>query len=144
MSQKQIDILERALAREKAARKQAEKILEDKSADLYHLTEELSKANSQLEISIQEKKSQLKGVFENIVDAYVVMDLQGNVLKMNQPAIDMIGYDSSIEKISLFHLVHRAERNKTTIGFRRLFENGVLTNFTLRIVTKKLGTQVKN
>jgi len=142
MSQKQIDILERALAREKAARKQAEKILEDKSADLYHLTEELSKANSQLEISIQEQKSQLKGVFENIVDAYVVMDLQGNVLKMNQPAIDMIGYDSSIEKISLFHLVHRAERNKTTIGFRRLFENGVLTNFTLRIVTKNLEHKI--
>jgi len=56
MSQKKIDILERALAREKSARKQAEKILEDKSAELYELTLQLSKANYNLESSVQEKK----------------------------------------------------------------------------------------
>ena len=52
MSQKKIDILERALAREKSARKQAEKILEKKSAELYELTIKLSRANSDLESSV--------------------------------------------------------------------------------------------
>lgn len=102
MSQKRIDILERALAREKSARKQAEKILEDKSAELYHLTQDLSNANASLEEAIQEKTSQLKGIFENIVDAYVVMDLQGVVLKMNEPAIEMLGYDSKLKKSIYF------------------------------------------
>jgi PAS domain S-box-containing protein len=136
MSQHRIDILERALAREKAARKQAEKILEEKSAELYELTVKLSKANSELESSVQEKQSQLKGIFENIVDAYVVMDLQGSVLKMNQPAIDMLGYDADKEEVNLFSLVHPEDRQKTLEGFSELAEKGVLTNFQLKVVTK--------
>lgn len=136
MSQKKIDILERALAREKAARKQAEKILEDKSAELYELTVKLSKANSDLEGSVQEKSSQLKGIFENIVDAYVVMDLQGSVLKMNQAAVEMLGYDIGIETINLFNLVHPDDRNKTVEGFQQLSNQGVLTNFQIKVVTK--------
>lgn len=136
MSQKMIDILERALAREKSARKEAEKILEHKSAELYELTIQLSAANAQLENSIQEKDSQLKGIFENIVDAYVVMNLEGSVLKMNQPAIDMLGYDNTIESINLFHLVHPEDRDKTVKGFSELTENGILTKFQLKVITK--------
>lgn len=45
MSQNEIDILKRALEREKAARKQAEKILEDKAAELYLANEKLIKYN---------------------------------------------------------------------------------------------------
>lgn len=137
MSQKMIDILQRALAREKAARKEAEKILEDKSAELYELTNQLSAANTQLKSSIREKNSQLKGIFENIVDAYVVMDLTGSVLKMNQSAIDMLGYDNTLESINLFHLVHPEDRDKTIKGFSQLAEKGVLTNFQLKVVPKE-------
>ena len=134
MSQKKIDILERALAREKSARKQAEKILEDKSAELYELTLQLSKANYNLESSVQEKKSQLKGIFENIIDAYVVIDLKGNTLKMNQAAIDMFGHDSNKEGFKLFNLVHQEDRKKTVLGFRELIKIGFLTNFQIQIL----------
>ena len=41
MSQSDIDILQRALNRERAARKQAEKILEGKSLKLFNTTQEL-------------------------------------------------------------------------------------------------------
>ena len=50
MSQNQIDILQRALVREKAARKQAEKILEDKSLQLFNTAQELKGANEKLEL----------------------------------------------------------------------------------------------
>ena len=93
MSQEEIDILKRALKREKDARKAAEKILEDKSRELYHLSEELKVSNAKLEASVNEKSSQLEGVFKNINDAYVVIDITGNVLKMNTVAIDFFGYD---------------------------------------------------
>jgi len=142
MSQKKIDILERALAREKASRKQAEKILEVKSAELYKLSLKLSKVNSELEGSIQEKTSQLKGIFENIVDAYVVMDLQGMVLKMNQAAIDMLGYDSTKESINLFDLVYPKDRTKTINGFKELVEKNVLTNFQIKVITKELQYKI--
>lgn len=136
MSQTKIDILERALFREKSARKQAEKILEDKSTELYHLSRELSIANTRLENSIQEKKSQLKGVFENINDAYVVMDIQGFVLKMNDAAIELLGYDYRLEKINLIKLVHEEDSQKTKEGFQDLYKNGAITNFQITIITK--------
>lgn len=137
MEDKKIAILERALAREKSARKQAEKILEEKSANLYELTQELSKANAELEGTISEKNSQLKGIFENIVDAYVVMDLQGFVIKMNQAAVEMLGYDLTKEKINLFKLVHPDDKGKTAEGFIQLSTKGILTNFQIKIVTKE-------
>ena len=62
MSKDQSDILQRALAREKAARKAAEKILEEKSRELYFTSQ-------RLEQLLDEKSSQLQGVFENIADA---------------------------------------------------------------------------
>jgi hypothetical protein len=49
MSQDKIDILKRALSREKAARKQAEKILENKAAELYHAKQELEQSYLELE-----------------------------------------------------------------------------------------------
>ena len=45
MNQSEIDILKRALKREKLARKNAEKILEEKSAELYHLSSRLKESN---------------------------------------------------------------------------------------------------
>lgn len=73
MDSNKVEILERALKREKAARKAAEKILEEKSRDLYLLSEELKTL-------LNEKSSVLKGLFDNINDAYLVVDLKGNIL----------------------------------------------------------------
>ena len=55
MSQEEVHILKRALAREKAARKAAEKILEEKSAELYNLTQALQASNEKLEKLVREK-----------------------------------------------------------------------------------------
>jgi PAS domain S-box-containing protein len=136
MCQKKIAILERAIIRERAARKQAEKILEGRSTELYELTVKLSKANSDLLSSVEEKNSQLKGIFENIIDAYVVMDTDFFVVKMNDAAVQMLGYDSRLEKINLTNLVHPEDVQKTKGGLNTLFTKGDLTNFHLKIITK--------
>jgi len=90
MSLEKVEILDRALKREKAARKAAERILEEKSRDLYFISEELKDANLQFENLLVEKSSQLQGVFENINDAYLVIDLEGEVLKMNDVATEFL------------------------------------------------------
>ena len=77
MSKERIAILERALQREKEARKLSERILEHKSRDLYLLSQELKEANVQLAALLDQKSSQLQGVFENINDAYLVIDIEG-------------------------------------------------------------------
>ena len=112
-----IEILERALQREKAARKAAEAILEEKSTELYLLSEELKKSNDKLEDLLNRKTSELEGVFENIIDAYVVMELSGDVLKMNQAAVDLFGFNFTEEPINLLSLV---KRNTWTILLKPL------------------------
>ncbi|WP_347924021.1 PAS domain S-box protein [Pontimicrobium sp. SW4] len=136
MSQTQIDILKRALNREKAARKQAESILEDKSLKLFSTAEKLKEVNEKLELLLEEKTSQLQGVFENINDAYLIMDLEGNVLKMNDVAIELFGYNLSIEKLNVVDLIYRADANYAFASFKELRKKGIFTDYTARVITK--------
>ncbi len=137
MSQNQIEILQRALKREKAARKIAEKILEDKSRELYSISEELKETNVKLEELLKEKSSELKGVFENINDSYLIMDLYGNVLKMNDTAIDFFGYNISKEKLNVSNLIYPEDKTYAFESFSKLYTVGTFSNYTARILTKK-------
>ena len=136
MSQKKIDILQRALKRERAARKSAEKILDEKSRHLYFLSEKLKKTNLKLETLLNEKSSQLQGVFKNFNDAYLVMDLLGNVLKMNDIAVDMFGYDFHKENFNVTCLIYPEDVKYAFDSFDTLKNEGLFTNFISRIVTK--------
>ena len=136
MSQDQIEILKRALKREKAARKSAEKILEDKSRELYSLSQELKSSNLKLNDLLDEKSSTLKGVFENINDAYLVMDLWGNALKMNDIAIDLFGYNIEKESFNVSKILHKEDIEYTAKAFKNLYEEGYFNDYTARIYTK--------
>ncbi len=141
MNQEKIDILLRTIEREKAARKAAEKILESKSLELYHLSEELKKTNTKLETLLDEKSSQLEGIFENIVDAYVVIDLQGNVIKFNDAAIQLFGHDIYKEPLNVMNLVHKEDITYAVSSFTDLQEKGFFKDYEARIYTK--NNQVK-
>ena len=144
MGQKQIDILQRALNREKEARKQAEKILEKKSLELYNTTLELKKANLKLESLLDQKTSQLEGVFENIVDAYAVIDLQGNVLKMNDAAVELFGYNIHDEKLNVVDLIYKEDYNYAMESFDELGKKGTFRNYKARIYTRTKGIKWVN
>ncbi|MCK8479329.1 PAS domain-containing sensor histidine kinase [Psychroserpens algicola] len=129
MSQDQLDILKRALEREKAARKAAEKILEEKSRELF-LT------SQKLELLLEEKSSQLQGIFENIVDAYVVMDLEGKVLKLNEAATKLFGYDISKESLNVQNLIFKDDYDYAMNSFHQLKSNGFFKDYEARVYTK--------
>ncbi|QRM88832.1 PAS domain S-box protein [Lacinutrix sp. WUR7] len=129
MSQNQSEILQRALKREKAARKEAEKILEERSRDLY-LT------SQKLEELLDEKSSQLQGVFENIVDAYVVMDIQGNFIKFNEAATKLFGYDISRDEVNVVDLVYKEDYVYAVSSFMELQTKGYFKNYEARVYTK--------
>ena len=136
MEPSELDILKRALEREKAARKAAEKILEEKSTELYETAQQLKASNTKLEELITERTSELQGVFENIIDAYVVMDLWGNVLKMNEAAITLLGYNNSEEEFNLLSLADVSDVDNVMTTFDELMNEGSVTNFQVRINTK--------
>lgn len=131
-----IEILERALQREKAARKAAETILEERSTDLYKLSEELRRSKDKLEDLLNRKTSELEGVFENIIDAYVVMKLSGDVIKMNEAAVDLLGYDVNEEPINLISLVKKEYLDYTFETFSELMTHGKFNNYKAVVITK--------
>ncbi len=137
MSQEKIDMLNRALAREKAARKQAEKILESKSAELYDAKQKLEKSYQELEALLTRKDSELQGVFENIVDAYVIIDLWGNILKMNDAAVNLLGFEKSNEDFNLMNMVKPNDIELASQSFKTLLKQGAITDFFITILTNK-------
>ena len=137
MSQEDIDILQRALAREKSARLQAESILEQKSTELYELNEKLAESHTELMSLYAKTNSQLQGVFENIVDAYVIMDLTGNILKLNEAAVNLLDFDKPNVNENLLNLVDSSEVDKVAPKFKELIKNGSITDFIIKINTSK-------
>jgi PAS domain S-box-containing protein len=137
MNQDKIDILERALERQKKARKIAEKILEEKSLALFNASQELNKSNLKQASLLDEKTSQLKGIFENINDSYVVIDINGNVMKMNDVAENFFGYNLNSEKINIVKLIYNEDYEYAMKSFSELIKTGKFTDYTARIITKK-------
>ena len=129
MSQSELDILKRALEREKAARKAAEKILEERSKDLYA-------SSLKVKQLLDEKSAQLQGVFENIVDAYVVMDVNGNVLKFNEAATKLFGYDIDKESVNVLNLIYKGDYQYAMASYMDLQTNGFFKDYVARVYTK--------
>lgn len=123
------DILKRALDREKAARKAAEKILEEKSKELFETSQKLEQL-------LLEKSNQLQGIFENIVDAYVVMDINGNVLKFNDAATKLFGYDIKTDNVNVEDLIYKEDFAYAMTSFKALQSNGFFKDYEARIYTK--------
>ncbi|MFT5242091.1 MAG: PAS domain S-box-containing protein [Glaciecola sp.] len=129
MSQEQLDVLNRALKREKAARKEAEAILEEKSRTLY-------KTSKKLEDLLHDKSAQLQGVFENIVDAYVVMDIKGDVLNFNEAATELFGYDIDKEAINVVDLIYKEDYQYAMSSYTDLRTKGFFKDYEARVHTK--------
>lgn len=136
MEVNKIEVLKRLVEREKAARKAAEAILEEKSLELYNISEKLRKVNEKLEKTLKQKDYQIKSVFQTITDAYVVIDLSGHVLKMNAAAKELIGYDVDIEPINLLKVVKKEYIDYTIKVFKELYNKGSFQNYTSVILTK--------
>ncbi len=136
MDNKEVNLLKKALERQKKARLQAEKILEEKSQELYSTSRQLKETNERLENLLSEKTSELEGVFINIIDPYLVMDIEGNVIRMNAAASQLLGYDHTQEKINLQQLVHPEYIQYTKESFKQLYEVGTLKNYKAKILAK--------
>lgn len=143
MGKSEVEILKKALERErsarlreKTARKAAEKILEDKSRELYLLSSKLKETNLQLEKLLNEKSVELKGIYENINDAYIVIDLDGNVLKMNDIATEIFEYDINYESFNVNDVIFEDQEEYAYNSFEQLLIKGSLSNFEARVKTK--------
>ena len=141
MSKQEIELLQRALDRQVKARKEAEKILESKSKELYDTLHYLREDNNRLKGLLQEKTSELEGVFFNIPDPYLVINLKGQVIRMNQAAKLFLGFDTEKEDFYAAQLVHHEYLMATIQSFGLLQEVGILKNFKTKINIKSGGSR---
>lgn len=135
MNQNKIDILEKKLKKEETARKVAEEVVKNKFNDSYRL-EELKKTNLALEYLLEQKSSQLEGVFENINDGYILMDMFGNIQKLNDIAAAFSGYNLGKEKVNVCDIIFPEDLEYAHESFLILKKEGVFTNYRTRVLTK--------
>ncbi|TAI48184.1 PAS domain-containing sensor histidine kinase [Flagellimonas allohymeniacidonis] len=136
MDNGEVAILKRALLREKKARKVAENLLEHKSKELYDASLHLREANGRLENLLTKQGTPLDSAFINIIDPYVVMDLNTKVVNMNTSAKEFLGYDHTQDDIYLSGLVHPDYIEYTAESFQSLLQVGILKNYSAKIFTK--------
>lgn len=95
------DILKKRIERERAARKNAEAILETKSLELYNVNKQLVSLNENLEGEIKIRSEELanseqryRGLVEQASDIFFNIDTSGKFLYMNATGVHRFGYSS--------------------------------------------------
>ena len=136
MDSERNDILKKSIDTSKKARNTAEKKLEEKTKEVQLLRNELKEIHSKFAEITTQKMFESAGIFENINDGYICMDLSGNVIKMNGIAIDFFGYDIHKQKLTVSDLIHPDDLEYGTKSFNTLFKEGVFTNYRTRALTK--------
>ncbi|MFL3660681.1 MAG: PAS domain S-box protein [Polaribacter sp.] len=136
MDSERNDILKKSIDTSKKARNTAEKKLEEKTKEVQLLRNELKEIHSKFAEITTQKMFESAGIFENINDGYICMDLSGNVIKMNGIAIDFFGYDIHKQKLTVSDLIHPDDLEYGTRSFNTLFKEGVFTNYRTRALTK--------
>ncbi|WP_075343651.1 PAS domain-containing sensor histidine kinase [Tenacibaculum agarivorans] len=136
MSDILIEDLKKALEQERAARIAAEEKLNKYIENSEGRVNDLTELNKSLQEDLTQKESEFRGIFENLNDAYVLIDLKGNVLKMNDVATVMFEHDYTKSPLNLMKLVHPNDHKYTIEAFKNLLKEGFYTKYRSRIITK--------
>lgn len=115
----------------------ANRLIADQKEQLKIANQSIKTLTSDLKSLSSRTNSQIQGVFESIIDAYVVMDLNGNIIKMNIPAAQLLGFDTIDESCNLMSMVHSQQTTKVINAYKKLLKTGYLSDFEIPIQTKK-------
>ncbi|WP_299683036.1 PAS domain S-box protein [uncultured Tenacibaculum sp.] len=129
--------LRKALENERQARIDAEEKLKTYVEQSETKIKTLKEKAELLQEELLQKDSELKGIFENINDAFVLINLKGEVIKMNDVAITMFGYEYNADTpLNLMKVVHPDDYEYTIKAFQNLIQQGFYSKYRSRIITK--------
>jgi len=105
-----IEVYQRALERERKARREAEKLLEDKSLELY----DTLKALKATAVELQDEVVKTRAVLQTAADGIIAFDADGTIESINPAAEQIFQYDSQslVGKNLLSLLPTNEESNK--------------------------------
>lgn len=141
MTKSRVDILERALKRERAARKLAEGILEDKSKQLFELSEKLKETNAALEGNLSEKSLELQAIFDNS-SLGIVLTRFGQIVEANQAFCELLGYSNSELKVLDVKAISVKDDYPQSKELMQQLDQGLIDNFSVnkRYIKKNTDT----
>ncbi len=137
MMNKELELLKRKFERERLARLEAEKLLEEKSLELYYSNQKLKLLNSNLEDSIKIKSKKLDEteneyhiLVESINDLIIKTDLKGNIIYSNQIAGKILDSDKpGLLGRRIFDFIPVEKRKQIIYFFCRQFLNRKCINY---------------
>lgn len=133
MDNKEVILLRKALERQRRARQEAERILEEKSKELHAMNTHLKEENTRLRHAASDSGFKMDQVFLNIIDPYIVMDLDFNVVEMNDSANAFLGIEKDTP-VNLASLVHPDFLEYTTQSFSSLMKVGLIKNYRSKLI----------
>ena len=137
MSHNEVDILKRALEREKKGKAAAEKVIEQRIRELYQ-------SNLNLNKTIRSHEQTMSLVFDNMLDAIFVFAPDGTILQANKAAYDLSGHkyeDQNLTHIDKFSDVN-ADRVKKMLD--KAFAAKTSFNFNFPFLSAKKQQKVMN
>ncbi len=142
-----IQLLRNKLARERQARKEAERILEAKALELYNANTELKALNDSLEALVEErtrqliaKEQQYKILVENAKDIIYTVDENGYFQMVNPFAVEQFGYskDEILGK-HFFDFVEKSSADKIYNFYIDMRDQNLDTSYLEFKIVKKDG-----
>jgi PAS domain S-box-containing protein len=130
VSNSKVDILQRALERERIARKEAERILEDKSRQLYELSEELKKTNKALQGNLSEKTLELQAIFDNS-SLGIVLTKYGKIIETNKAFEELLGFTSEELKKMDVQSISVSDDYPSSRDLMEKLNNGIIDKFSV-------------
>lgn len=139
MSTNNIEILKKALERERKARELAESFVENRLRELYV-------NNIQLSNKVLTQEEFQNDLLDNLVDALFVVDFKGEILKINKEATKLLGLkdDLKIENISQFSNRHKKEIYKLLSKDNLESENEVFYYEFINVKKEKKYVNIKS
>ncbi len=83
---------EKRLQRERTARKEAERLLEEKSLELYELNIQLQEQVQTQGDELVRRQALVESIFRSAMDGIILLDGMGRIIEVNDAAIRMLGY----------------------------------------------------
>lgn len=128
-----IEKLKKALQQERQEKELAQKTAIDAENKIAAIEEEVVRLKKKLTTTSLKKDIELASVFENINDAYILVDKKGNFKKINSFARRLFKLDNDFVKMNTTNVIYRDDVEIFKIGFKKVLKEGVISDFKIRI-----------
>ena len=126
-----------ALEREKAARKEVERVLEEKVVELFETNQKLNKLLEIRTEALNSTEERYRNIFDSAFDAIVILDNVGSIVDFNKKFIEITKYEEEeIKQLSIGSLVHPEDAEKFHNYSVQLLDKGFYKDCRGRIIAK--------